>query len=315
MNIQEIAGALPTSGDDSMFGKLASVAMDLTKAGTDLLAMSDVFSGIPQLTTLAVPVALVGKALADAGQKLAGLDASATSANIAEPGLEGGESSEGGEDAEGSEGLQASLEEKKTLYANYFQTLIDLQEKQSTTAEERRKKERLNEIKNLGLLVGETILGSKKVAKIQRAIARAEVVRKGALAIMEATKSLPWPLNLPAIAFAKVTGKQQEAAVNQAHDGLDYIPKTGTFLLEKGERVIGKRLNHDLSSFLTASNQALAGDTIDRSVTRSSTFNPTINLTVGGGAGDDMLLANRGAIETMIREIYADYALQSPFGA
>ena len=35
-----------------------------------------------------------------------------------------------------------------------------------------------------------------------------------------------------------------------AHDGIDYIPKTGTWLIEEGERITDKRTNADLKSFL-----------------------------------------------------------------
>jgi len=36
----------------------------------------------------------------------------------------------------------------------------------------------------------------------------------------------------------------------QAHDGWDSLPATGTYNLEKGERVVGKSLNQDLTKYL-----------------------------------------------------------------
>ena len=226
--------------------------------------------------------------------------------------LLGPESGEVGEDGEKSslDKVRAKVGQLSQIWNEHYKDLFDKEGKLKAT-----------KLGNLALEVGATVLGSKKMAKVRKAVAVASVVASRAEAVMKAAKSAPFPFNLPAIAFAVATGQAQENAVKgaspgqQLHDGLDYVPRTGTFLLEKGERVLGKRLNQDLKDFLNASSQADAGGSIDRSVTRTSTFNPTINLTVGGDKSDDSLIANRGAVETMIREIYADYALTSPFGA
>src|SRR5699024_9234046 len=37
-----------------------------------------------------------------------------------------------------------------------------------------------------------------------------------------------------------------------AHDGIDNIPREGTWLLDKGERVVDQRTNGDLKDFLAA---------------------------------------------------------------
>lgn len=37
-----------------------------------------------------------------------------------------------------------------------------------------------------------------------------------------------------------------------AHDGIDNIPREGTWLLDKGERVVDQRTNGDLKDFLSA---------------------------------------------------------------
>ncbi len=171
------------------------------------------------------------------------------------------------------------------------------------------------QLANMALEVGATVLGIKKIAKVRKAVAIAKIVHDQAAAVMTAAKAKPFPFNLPAIGFAVATGAKQIAAANQAHAGLDKVPATATYLLEKGERVVGKRLNQDLSNFLNATTEARPGGSISNSVSRNNTFNPTINLTIGDGASDSAVFANRGAVETMIREIYADYALQSPFGA
>lgn len=46
----------------------------------------------------------------------------------------------------------------------------------------------------------------------------------------------------------------------QAHDGWDSLPSTGTYNLEKGERVVGKSLNQDLTKYLSNKDGSKSGD-------------------------------------------------------
>ena len=39
-----------------------------------------------------------------------------------------------------------------------------------------------------------------------------------------------------------------------------------------------------------------------------------INLSFGSDTDENTVANNRGAVETMIREIFADYAMDAPFG-
>lgn len=278
--------------------RLSAIAGDLAKCGIDLMAMGEVLAQSDVLHRLSGPVMHVGETLANLGERLS--QVTEANSSVTETGSEETEQKK----PDGLTSLQEQLDARKKAWSDYFKDVSGM-DKQNT----------FDSIKNMALQVGEVILGSKKMAKVRKALAIADVIRARAEAVMTAAKSAPFPLNVPAIAFAVATGQAQQAIVNQAHDGLDKVPNTGTYLLEKGERVIGRRLNQDLSSFLNATSEASAGGSIDRSVTRNSHFTPTINLTVGAGASDDTVLANRGAVETIIREIYADYALQSPFGA
>lgn len=89
-----------------------------------------------------------------------------------------------------------------------------------------------------------------------------------------------------------------------AHDGIDSVPREGTYLLDKGERVVDSRLNGDLKQFLGNSNQSQV------------TNNPTLNFNVNGSDAENveaMLRNNRGQFEGMIREIYNESAQNSPF--
>lgn len=164
-------------------------------------------------------------------------------------------------------------------------------------------------------IVGNAIKGSKAVAKIRKAFAIAEVVKDTAVAVSKAAASAAFPLNIPAIAFATATGAAQLALVKgQAHDGLDKVPSTGTYLLEKGERVVDKRLNADLSNFLSVQNGARRGAAPVPQQAQAPVISPNINLTLNGNVQPDAIHSNRGALESMIRGIFADYAMEAPFG-
>ncbi|QBQ72937.1 tape measure protein [Serratia phage Serbin] len=58
--------------------------------------------------------------------------------------------------------------------------------------------------------------------------------------------------NMAAIAAAGGSLLSSIAAVGMAHDGIDEIPREGTWLLDKGERVVDSRTNADLKNFLSS---------------------------------------------------------------
>jgi hypothetical protein len=56
------------------------------------------------------------------------------------------------------------------------------------------------------------------------------------------------------------------ALAGMAHDGIDSIPKEGTWLLDKGERVVDRRTNEDLKDFLSDGGKGKSDVTIPISV-------------------------------------------------
>ncbi|MDH3003515.1 tape measure protein [Pasteurella multocida] len=85
---------------------------------------------------------------------------------------------------------------------------------------------------------------AESIVKIQQGIANAS--------------ALPWPQNLSAIAsvisatssiVSTISGTTMNLS-GQAHSGIDNIPREGTWLLDKGERVVDSRTNQDLKRFL-----------------------------------------------------------------
>lgn len=87
------------------------------------------------------------------------------------------------------------------------------------------------------------------------AIARSMLAIQTGIALAAAN---PWPANLAAMAMvaantASIIGNISSIGLaGQAHDGIDSIPREGTWLLDKGERVVDRRTNADLKDFLAA---------------------------------------------------------------
>lgn len=107
---------------------------------------------------------------------------------------------------------------------------------------------------------------------VQKAFNLASAIMNGYTAISAAWASAPFPYNLPAVAMATMeTGVLQAAIsavspVGMAHNGIDNIPREGTWLLDGGERVLNPNQNKDLTKYL---NDA-------RGKSQSST--PSVNL-------------------------------------
>lgn len=288
---------------------------ELNKVGGNIVKIAEGLAQIPGTGAITTPFAEIGQTIQSIGTRLQDT-ANAYTEGEKSGGFVGGalgglETLLGPSNGPNEEGETSSLDkvrEKvsalKKIWDEYYE---DLRNKDGTVNTEK--------LKNLALEVGETILGTKKMAKIRKAFALAEIIRSRAEAVMIAAKSAPFPFNLPAIAFAVATGQAQQALAGQTHDGLDKIPSTGTYLLEKGERVVGRRLNQDLSGFLQSAAGTNISNTTDRTSNRTSSFNPIINMSFGAGADPNSFASSRGAVETMIREIYADYAQEAPFGA
>ncbi|NWK64116.1 hypothetical protein HYI12_16530 [Acinetobacter sp. SwsAc3] len=92
---------------------------------------------------------------------------------------------------------------------------------------------------------------------IQKGAALFSTAMNSYTAISAAWASAPFPYNLPAVATATMeTGLLQAAVsalspVGMAHNGIDSIPKEGTWLLDGGERVLNPNQNKDLTNYLS----------------------------------------------------------------
>lgn len=90
----------------------------------------------------------------------------------------------------------------------------------------------------------------------QKAFALYSVMMDSKVAISKAWASAAFPYNMPAVGMAVMqTGLLQAAVqalspVGMAHNGIDNIPKEGTWLLDGGERVLNPQQNKDLTNYL-----------------------------------------------------------------
>ncbi|MEA4354124.1 phage tail tape measure protein [Klebsiella pneumoniae] len=79
------------------------------------------------------------------------------------------------------------------------------------------------------------------------------------------------------------------ALQGQAHDGIDSVPETGTWLLQKGERVTTAKTSAKLDATLDrVANQSTGGDAI---------YSPTINIPINGNPSDATLALVRKAAD------------------
>ena len=148
---------------------------------------------------------------------------------------------------------------------------------------------------------------SKKLAAVRKGLLLREAIMQGKLAIVKAWSSAPFPANLPAVALTTAqTGMViSDIMKGQAHDGMSSLPSTGTYMLEKGERVVSSRANKDLTQFMA-----------DQRNGQSMNSQP-LTLNVNGISDPDIVVnalsSRRSELEGMIRSISQENAMTSPF--
>ncbi|WP_263079220.1 hypothetical protein [Endozoicomonas sp. Mp262] len=108
----------------------------------------------------------------------------------------------------------------------------------------------------MGEMMGTQSKAYKVMFAATKAFNIAETMSSAIPAIMKAWSSAPFPYNMPAVATTTVESGALTAAAQAvqltgiAHSGIDYVPSEGTWLLQKGERVVDDRTNADLKAYL-----------------------------------------------------------------
>lgn len=109
---------------------------------------------------------------------------------------------------------------------------------------------------SMGTMFGDQSAMYKAAFVTQKAFAIAQAALQLPMAMGQALAGLPFPANLAAIAqvvglMSTITSSISSAALTgMAHNGIDSIPSTGTWLLEKGERVMTADTSAKLDSTL-----------------------------------------------------------------
>lgn len=116
-------------------------------------------------------------------------------------------------------------------------------------------------------LFGENSKAYEAMFAVQKAMAVAQVLMNAPAtysAVLASASMIPLvgPYIAPGLAAGAVALQMAQASMignvsfnpaGMAHDGIDNIPKEGTWLLDKGERVVDSRTNSDLKNYLSSS--------------------------------------------------------------
>lgn len=123
------------------------------------------------------------------------------------------------------------------------------------------------------------------LAEVQKGAALFSTAMNSYTAISAAWASAPFPYNLPAVGMTIMeTGLLQAAVsamspVGMAHDGIDNIPKEGTWLLDGGERVLNPQQNKDLTNYLS---QAQSNSSSQQSTPQNLQINNILDPSIVG---------------------------------
>lgn len=116
----------------------------------------------------------------------------------------------------------------------------------------------------------------------EKILATSRAVMNIQVAMSSAAASMPFPENLGAMLtvasnvagiVSNIASLKPPPVQGQAHDGLDYVPKEGTWMLDEGERVVKPADNRKLTEFL------------DSKPSMAPATAPVVNMTVENYAG------------------------------
>lgn len=153
-----------------------------------------------------------------------------------------------------AQALQAKMTEDEEIAA--LQMLADeqvivarqLADNEAMAAAERMHKDRNQAIgQTFATLAVLTASSSKKMFKIGKAASIVSAIINTHEAITKTMAATPYPWNIPlaiaqgAAGLVQVQNIKSQQFSGQAHDGMDYIPRTGSYILEQGEAVIKKQ--------------------------------------------------------------------------
>lgn len=116
-----------------------------------------------------------------------------------------------------------------------------------------------------GSLVYKTLFIASKAAAMAQAVINTELAATKAMAEGGLIMGIPAATAIRAVGYASVALIAGQSLAGMAHDGIDRVPETGTWLLQKGERVVTASTSAKLDATLERvqqSRQASAGGTV-----------------------------------------------------
>ncbi|MCS3467392.1 tape measure domain-containing protein [Pseudomonas sp. JUb42] len=164
-----------------------------------------------------------------------------------------------------------------------------------------------NAAEMVGKIAGEQSGAYKVLFMAQKAFAVASIIMNAQIAAAKAPAELTVLGGIPVGAAILAAGYANAGMVagmtlaGMAHDGIDSIPKEGTWLLQKGERVVDGRTNRDLKQFLSKTPEAAnQGETA-----------PQIHITINGDGSDGTVDSTQG-YEAMGHALLATVRAEMP---
>ena len=103
-----------------------------------------------------------------------------------------------------------------------------------------------------------------------QAVINTEVAATKAMAEGGFVMGIPMATAIRGLGYTSVGMIAAQTISGMAHDGIDNIPKEGTWLLDKGERVVDSRTNGDLKDYLAKGGGSGGNVTINQSINIAS---------------------------------------------
>lgn len=214
------------------------------------------------------------------------------------------------EDANKDGGKTETKSEELTRFEKIRQQILDTEKAHQESMRALQDNTNMQALKGLqGLVKGHTVAG-RAILMAQKTMAVKQILMDGQKAIMKAYAE-GGPIQ-GVVQAAMVAGQLSQAlsTVNsvgvqgQFHAGIDSVPNTGTYLLEKGERVVDRRLNEDLTKALEGGNGSVGG-----------TINMPINISgdVSPERMAEMMREVKDSVSGVLAEINSDRAGQGLF--
>ena len=153
-----------------------------------------------------------------------------------------------------------------------------------------------------GSAAAKVLMAGMTALNIAQIMSNTEVAKMRALAELGPIAGQPMAASIQAQGMISAGIAAAQGIQGMFHDGIDNVPNTGTYLLEKGERVVDRRLNEDLTQALAAGGGGVGGG--------SNTLSINVNGVSDAETINRVINEQRPQFEQMLRDIKSDNAGQ-----